>query len=140
MESKKKVTVETVVNAPLVRVWACWTEPDHITQWNAASDDWHSPVATNDLRVGGTFSYRMEARDQSFGFDFGGTYTEVTPHTHIAYTLGDERIVDITFTETPEGVNVTETFDTEDENSAELQRTGWQAILNRFKQHTESHE
>lgn len=139
MESTKKVTIETTVRAPLEYVWTCWTEPTHITQWNAASDDWHSPVASNDLRVGGTFSYRMEARDQSVGFDFEGTYTEVTPHAHIVYILGDERIVDITFTETPDGVKVTETFDTEDENSVELQRTGWQAILNRFKQHTETH-
>lgn len=133
-----KITVEAIVNAPLSVVWKCWTTPQDIEQWNAASDDWCCPKATNDLRVGGTFSARMEAKDKSHGFDFEGTYTSVTPQQHIAYTLGDDRTIDIHFEEVADGVKVTETFDTEDENSVEMQRAGWQAIMDRFKAHTES--
>ena len=131
------ITIETIVKAPLATVWERWTNPRDIEQWNAASDDWCCPKATNDLRVGGTFSSRMEAKDKSEGFDFEGTYTAVTPHQHIAYVLADDRKIDIHFEEVADGVKVTETFDTEDENSAEMQRAGWQAIMDRFKAHVE---
>jgi uncharacterized protein YndB with AHSA1/START domain len=133
------VTVETSVHAPISKVWSCWTEPIHITQWNAASDDWHTPRAENDLRTGGVFTSRMEARDGSSGFDFSGTYTEVIPHQHIAYTLGgdDGRKVDILFQTEGENVKITETFDAENINSIDRQKAGWQAILDRFKQYVE---
>lgn len=131
------ITIETLVHAPIEKIWTYWTEPQHIQAWNAASDDWHTPSATNDLRVGGEFHARMEAKDQSMGFDFGGTYTEVIPHARIAYTLGDGRTVQVNFESTDDGVHITETFDIEHENSAEMQRTGWQAILDNFKKYTE---
>lgn len=137
-DTSNSVTVQTIVSAPLETVWNCWTSPEHIQEWNAASDDWHTTHVTNDLRVGGTFSARMEARDQSVGFDFSGTYTEVIPHEKIAYILADNRKVEITFVATDDGVHITEIFDTEQENSAEMQRTGWQAILDSFKHHTEN--
>jgi len=132
-----KITVETLVNASIEKVWSCWTEPAHITQWNAASDDWHTPHAENDLRTGGTFSSRMEAKDGSFGFDFGGTYDEVIPQERIAYTMSDGRKVEITFTQQGEAVKIVETFDAEQENSPEIQKSGWQAIMNSFKTYTE---
>lgn len=137
----QKVTVSTSVRSSLENVWKCWTEPEHITQWNAASDDWHTPTATNDVRVGGQFTSRMESRDGSQGFDFDGTYTQVEPLRKLAYRLGDAedaREVEITFEPQGENVIVTETFDTEDENSAEMQRAGWQAIMDNFKKHVES--
>lgn len=132
------ITIETTINAPIKKVWNYWTRPEHITQWNAASDDWHTPKATNDLTVGGRFTSRMEAKDGSFGFDFGGTYTEVDTHKKIAYTLDDDRTVSITFTPTADGVKVVESFEAENQNSEELQRTGWQAILDNFKKYTEA--
>ena len=94
---KTKITVETTVKAPVEKVWDYWTKPEHITQWNHASDDWHSPRAENDLRAGGKFSARMEAKDGSMGFDFGGVYDEVKEYEHIAYTLGDDRKVVVDF-------------------------------------------
>lgn len=133
MEHSSSITIEALVHAPLNVVWERWTTPDWIKQWNAASDDWHTPSATNDLRVGGTFTCRMEARDGSTGFEFGGTYTDVVPYKNIAYTLGDNRKVEVSFEETADGVRVRETFDIEHENSAELQRAGWQSILDNFK-------
>lgn len=132
-----KITVETVVHAPIETVWNSWTQPEHITQWNAASPDWCCPSATNDVRVGGTFSSRMEARDGSAGFDFAGTYTEVVPQQKLVTAFGD-RAAEVTFEEIEGGVKVTQTFDAEEENSAEMQRGGWQAILDSFKKHTES--
>ncbi len=132
------ITIETTVNAPIEKVWSYWTSPDHITQWNAANEDWHTTKAENDLKVGGKFSSRMEAKDGSFGFDFGGTYTEVVTNEKITYTLEDDRKVSITFTQTPEGVNVVEVFEAETQNSEELQRSGWQAILDNFKRYTEN--
>ncbi len=114
-------------------VWEAWTQPDHICNWNFASDDWCCPGATNNLLPGGTFNYRMEATDGSAGFDFEGTYVEVEPHKLIRYTIGDGRLVDIRFEDGPGGITVTESFETEDVNSAELQRQGWQAILDNFK-------
>lgn len=133
-----KITVEAAVAAPLDTTWRSWTEPEHITKWNAASDDWCSPRATNDLRVGGQFSARMEAKDGSVGFDFEGTYTLVEEGKRIEYVMADGRTVQIVFTEEGNQVRVTETFDTENENSAELQRAGWQAIMDNFKRYTES--
>lgn len=137
MTSTTPITVETTVNAPVATVWKCWTEPEHITQWNAASDDWHSPSATNDLREGGTFTARMEAKDGSAGFDFGGTYTKVVDQKEIAYTMDDGRKVSVTFEDKGDQTHVIETFDAETQNSPELQRAGWQSILDNFKKHAE---
>ena len=139
MEIVKKVliTVQTTVNAPLEKTWQCWTTPEHIVHWNFASDDWHAPAAENDLRVGGKFSYRMEAKDGSFGFDFGGVFTRIETNKQIDYLLGDDRTVQTTFVAEGNKTIVTEVFETEDENSVELQQTGWQAILNNFKKYTE---
>lgn len=131
------ITIQTTVQASLARTWACWTEPLHIMAWNAASDDWHCPAATNDVRAGGTFRATMAARDGSASFDFTGTYEEVVPETKLAYAMPDGRQVTVTFEDTSEGVRVTETFDPETENPLEMQRAGWQAILDRFKKHTE---
>lgn len=133
-----KIAVEAVVKAPLGLVWSAWTEPAHITEWNAASDDWCSPRAENDLRVGGKFTARMEAKDGSAGFDFEGTYSLVEEGKRIEYVMADGRTVQISFVEEGDGVRITETFDTENENSAELQRAGWQSILDNFKKYTES--
>jgi len=135
---KTTITVKTIVQAPVEKVWECWTKAEHITGWNNASDDWHTPRAENDLRVGGKFLSRMEARDGSMGFDFGGVYDEVKPNEGIAYTLDDDRKVKIGFTGNGNETTVTETFETENENSIELQRVGWQAILDNFKKYTES--
>lgn len=134
----QKITVRTTVNRPPDEVWKKWTTPADVMAWNSASDDWHCPNATNDLRMGGAFNYRMEARDGSFGFDFFGIYDEVIPEKKIAYTLGDERKVEIEFSPADGGTLVTETFDAESENSPELQRDGWQAILDHFKRHAEA--
>ena len=128
------ITVSTLVNAPIVDVWTAYTTPADIMAWNAASDDWHTTASTVDLRVGGQFSSRMEAKDGSFGFDFAGEYTRIDPHQRIEYTFGD-RICVVTFDEGPGGVTVTVSFDTEDENSEEQQRAGWQAILDNFARH-----
>ena len=133
------ITVEATVNAPIEKVWQYWNGPEHITKWNAASDDWHTPKAENDLRVGGRLWSRMEAKDGSFGFDFEAVYTEVDTHIKIAYTLGDDRKVEVLFTQIPEGVKVTETFDAENTHPLEMQRGGWQAILDNFKKYTETH-
>lgn len=131
------ITVETTVNAPAEKVWKYWSEPEHITKWNAASEDWHTPTATNDLREGGTFTSRMEAKDGSMGFDFGGTYTKVIEHKQIDYTMSDGRKVSITFDEVDGHTHITESFDAESENPVEMQRAGWQAILNNFKKYAE---
>lgn len=132
-----KITVETTVSAPLAKVWDAYTAPEAIKQWNAASDDWHTTAATVDLRVGGTFSSRMEAKDGSFGFDFAGTYTQVDEHSLIEYAFGDRR-AQVLFADTPEGVRVQVTFDTESTHSLEQQRAGWQAILNNFGRYVEA--
>ncbi|MBO6794103.1 MAG: SRPBCC family protein [Balneolaceae bacterium] len=133
-----KISISTTVNAPIETVWNAWTAPEHITSWNFASDEWQCPTATNDLRVGGTFSSRMEAKDGSMGFDFEGTYTQVDRHKLIAYKLADDRIVRIEFHTDGNSTKVTEHFDTEDTHTAEQQRDGWQAILDNFKSYTES--
>jgi len=135
---KTKITVTTTVNAPVEKVWKHWTEPESITQWNNASDDWHSPRAENDLRTGGQFNVRMEARDGSFGFDFGGVYDEVKENELIRYTMGDDRKVDVRFTPNGQQTTVEETFEAESMNSVQMQRNGWQAILDNFKKYTES--
>jgi uncharacterized protein YndB with AHSA1/START domain len=131
------ITVTTIVAAPVSKVWEYWTTPEHICKWNNASDDWHTPRAENDLHPGGKFSYRMEARDGSFGFDFGGVYDVVLPEKHIAYTMEDGRKVAINFIENEGSTEITESFDPENVNSQELQRTGWQAILDNFKKHVD---
>ena len=133
-----KITVETVVAASLSKVWDAWTTPEDIKQWNAASDDWHTTASTVDLREGGVFSSRMEAKDGSFGFDFAGTYTRVVPHKIIEFTMGDDRAVTIEFEEREGAVRVKETFDAEGQHSLEQQRQGWQAILDNFRRHVES--
>lgn len=133
-----KITVEAEVRAPVETVWKYFTEPDHITKWNHASDDWHSPYAENDLTAGGKFVFRMEAKDGSFGFDFSGTYDEVRVHEKISYTMGDDRKVDVTFISQGDETKVIETFEAETTHSSEMQQAGWQAILNSFKNYTEA--
>lgn len=133
-----KVTVEATVNAPVEKVWKSWSEPQHITKWCAASDDWHAPKAENDLRTGGTFSTRMEAKDGSFGFDFGGVYDNVKKNELIEYTMGDGRKVRVAFTPSGDTTKIVETFDAETTNPVDMQRTGWQAILDNFKRYTET--
>lgn len=131
-----KITVETVVDAPLAEVWHAYSNPDDIQRWNAASDDWHTTASTVDLRPGGAFSSRMEAKDGSTGFDFAGTYTTVVEGKLIEYTFGD-REARVEFGEVPGGVRVRVTFDAEDQNPIELQRGGWQAILDSFARRVE---
>lgn len=138
MTSASSITVEVKVNAPLEKVWNYWTNPQHIVQWCFASEDWHAPHATNDLRVGGKFNSRMEAKDGSIGFDFEGEYTKVEQDLEIEYVLADARKVNIRFDSDGKETTVTETFDPENENTLELQRAGWQAILDNFKRYTES--
>lgn len=139
METMEKtvITVENTINAPVEKVWEYWTRPEHITKWNTASEDWHTPRAENDLRVGGSFASRMEAKDGSFGFDFGGVYDAVRKNEYIEYTLGDGRKVKITFTANGNSTKLVESFEAESTNSAELQQRGWQAILDNFKKYTE---
>jgi uncharacterized protein YndB with AHSA1/START domain len=134
----KAITVETTVNAPIEKVWAAWGEPKHIMQWCHASDDWHAPYADNDLRTGGKFKTTMAAKDGSFSFDFGGVYDNVEKHKLIEYKMEDGRQVKITFSSNGNETKVVETFDPESQNSIEMQRGGWQAILDNFKKHAES--
>lgn len=136
----QNITVAVVVNAPVEKVWQCWTRPEHITQWCFASDDWCAPAVTNDVRVGGVFTTRMEAKDGSAGFDFGGTYTTVVPEKILEYTMNgdDARKVSIQFSQEGENCKVTETFEAESENPLEMQRSGWQSILDNFKKYTEA--
>lgn len=136
--NKTNITVETTVNAPVEKVWKYWTQPEHIMKWNSASEDWHTPKSENDLRVGGAFSARMEAKDGSFGFDFGGVYDAVRENELIEYTLGDGRKVKIVFEASGAETKVIETFEAESENSVDMQRTGWQAIMDNFKRYTEA--
>jgi uncharacterized protein YndB with AHSA1/START domain len=131
-----KITVETNVHAPIERVWQAYTTPDDIVQWNAASEDWHTTKSSVDLRAGGAFSSRMEAKDGSFGFDFAGTYTNIVPNRLIEYSFGD-RAARIEFTEKPEGVSIKVSFDAESTHSIEQQQAGWQAILNNFARYVE---
>lgn len=135
---KDTITIETYVRAPIEKVWHDFTDPEAIKVWNAASDDWHTVRAANDLKEGGVFSSRMEAKDGSAGFDFSGTYTSVIPHERIAYVMEDGRNVDLSFAQESDGVRVIETFEPEAENAPEVQRAGWQAILDNFKKYVES--
>lgn len=135
----EKITVEVLVHAPIAAVWRAWTTPHDITQWNAALDDWHTTTATVDLREGGAFSSRMEAKDGSIGFDFAGTYTKVIPGRLLEFTFGD-RSASVAFAESPNGVTVRETFDAESEHPVEQQRDGWQASLNRFARYVEANQ
>ncbi|MBW4891195.1 SRPBCC family protein [Mucilaginibacter sp. HMF5004] len=132
------ITVQATINAPIEVVWQMWTLPEHITQWCFASDDWYCPAATNDPRTGGQFSSTMAAKDGSFSFDFGGVYDEVITNQLIKYTLDDGRKVSITFSsDDDDQTTVTETFDPETQNPIEMQRGGWQAIMDNFKKHVE---
>ncbi|MFC5283803.1 SRPBCC family protein [Pedobacter alpinus] len=132
------ITVETIVSNQLNKVWDAWTNPEHIIKWNFASNDWHCPKAENDLRKDGKFSYTMAAKDGSFSFDFWGTHTNIEESKLIETILGDGRKMKVTFTEENGGVKVIEDFEPENENPIDLQKTGWQAILNNFKKHVES--
>ena len=132
-----KVTIETTVKAPINKVWSAWTSPEDIKQWNAASDDWHTTQSSVDLREGGAFSSRMEAKDGSFGFDFAGIYTNVIPNELLEFTFGD-RAAKVEFLNGENGVLVRETFDAETEHPIEMQRQGWQSILNNFAKHVEA--
>jgi uncharacterized protein YndB with AHSA1/START domain len=134
-----KIAVETIVKAPVAKLWSAYTTPDDIKQWNTASDDWHTTKSTVDLHVGGAFTSRMEAKDGSFGFDFAGTYTKIVPNELIEYSFGD-RTGTVEFMTGANGVTVRVTFDAESENPVEQQRQGWQAILNNFARHVEARQ
>ena len=142
METQKRtmLTVESTINAPVEKVWEFWTKPEHITKWANASDDWHTPRAENDVRVGGSFNSRMEAKDGSMGFDFTGIYDAVRLNEYIEYTMGDGRKAKITFREKGNETKVIESFEAEDTNSLEMQQGGWQAILDNFKKYSESNK
>jgi uncharacterized protein YndB with AHSA1/START domain len=135
----KMITITATINAPLETAWNSYTQPEHITQWNFADPSWHCPRASNDLRVGGQFSSHMAARDGSMAFDFGGTYTDVITHQHIAYKMDDDRTAQISFKALGSNqTEITTVFEMESQNPEEMQRGGWQAILNEYKRHTES--
>jgi uncharacterized protein YndB with AHSA1/START domain len=136
--AKTAITVEAVVKAPLEKVWSCWTEPKHITRWCQASDDWHAPYAENDIRTGGKFKTTMAAKNGSMSFDFEGVYDNVQAYKLIEYSIADGRKVKIAFSAAGNDTKVVETFDAESENPIDLQRDGWQAILNNFKKYTEA--
>ncbi|MHB1048625.1 MAG: SRPBCC family protein [Bacteroidota bacterium] len=136
--NKTTITVQVTVNSPVEKAWKIWNAPEHITKWCTASPDWHTPRAENDLRVGGRLFSRMEAKDGSAGFDFVATYTDIVNHKTIAYTMEDGRKVKITFSTDEKTTTLVETFDAENENPVEMQREGWQTILNNFKAHVES--
>lgn len=135
----KTITIEANISATIDTVWRLWTEPSHIIKWSNASDDWHTPHAENDLRPGGKFMSRMEAKDGSFGFDFGGVYDDVKDKRYIEYTIGDGRKVKVFFSAEGDETKVIETFEAEDSNPVEMQKDGWQAILNNFKKYAEAH-
>lgn len=136
--NKSAITVETMIKAPLAKVWDMWNNPEHITQWCAASDDWHAPYAENDLKAGGKFKTTMAAKDGSFSFDFEGVYDRVEEPKRIEYTMGDGRKVKVDFVQEADLVKVVEVFDPENTHSEEMQRSGWQAILDNFKKYVES--
>jgi len=137
-ENPVVITVEVNVAVHIDKIWKYWTTPEHIMQWNNASDDWHTPSASNNLRTGGSFSYTMEAKDGSFSFDFAGMYDEVKTNELIAYTMGDGRKAKIIFSGEGNKTKIVESFDAEEMNSLELQQGGWQAIINNFKKYTEA--
>jgi uncharacterized protein YndB with AHSA1/START domain len=133
------ITIETEINAPIEKVWRLWTSAEHIIHWNNASDDWHTPKASNDLSAGGKFVFTMAAKDGSVSFDFEGTYDEVIENQRIAYTTADERKVVISFLSSGNITRISETFEAENIHPAEMQRAGWQAILDNFKKYVETH-
>jgi uncharacterized protein YndB with AHSA1/START domain len=133
-----KITVQATIKADTKKVWDYYTRPEHITKWNFASDDWHCPRAENDMRVGGKYSARMEAKDGSWGFDFEATYDEITDGEKFAYTMADGRQASVTFKSIGDQTEVTVTFDAEKENAEEMQKNGWQAILDNFKKYAEN--
>ena len=133
----QRITIEATIAAPVDRVWKAYTTPHDITQWNFASDDWCCPSAEADLKLGGTYKARMEAKDGSFGFDFEAVYEEVEPNKAITLAMGDGRKARTTFQPAGSGTKVTTVFDAEDQNPIEMQRDGWQAILNNFRDHVE---
>jgi uncharacterized protein YndB with AHSA1/START domain len=133
----QRLTIDALVHSPVGRVWTYYTLPEHIVQWNHASDDWHCPRAENDVRPGGAFSFRMEAKDGSEGFDFAGTYDEVLPNAKIGYQFGG-REASVTFLPEGENTRVSVAFEPENENPLEMQRAGWQAILDNFKKYVET--
>jgi uncharacterized protein YndB with AHSA1/START domain len=139
METTDKtiIKVEAFVKAPVEKVWQFWTLPQHIQKWNYASDDWHTPHAENDLRIGGKFLFRMETKDGKEGFDFTGVYDEIKPNELIAYKIGDGRKVIVEFTPIGTTTKIVESFLPENENSAEMQRVGWKSILDNFKKYVE---
>jgi uncharacterized protein YndB with AHSA1/START domain len=132
------LSIQGTINAPVEKVWKLWTSPEHITKWNTASEDWHTTFAENDLRTGGKFLSRMEAKDGSFGFDFGGIYDEVKPNELIRYTLGDGRKVSVLFTANGNTTRIESSFEAEGTNPLEMQKNGWQAILDNFKKYAET--
>ena len=136
--TRTAITVEATIQAPVEKVWEYWNLPEHITKWAFASDDWHAPAASNDVRTGGKFSTTMAAKDGSFSFEFGGEYTLVKEHKLLEYTMGDGRKVSVLFSELDGATKVVETFETEDQNPVEMQQAGWQTILDNFKKYTEN--
>ncbi len=135
---ENSITISVLVNAPIHKVWDKWTKPEHIVRWTFASDDWHAPFAESDLKVGGKFSTTMAAKDGSFSFDFSGVFTDVHAPTRLAYTMDDGRMALVEFQTVGAATKVTESFQMEGENSEEMQRSGWQAILDNFKKYVES--
>lgn len=135
--SHSKIKIEAMISAPAKKVWEYWTNPEHITKWNFASPDWQCPTASNDLKVGGKYSARMEAKDGSFGFEFEAIYNEIVDQKRIKYTMEDGRTATTEFQSLGDQTKVTTVFDAEKMNSEEMQKNGWQAILNSFKKYTE---
>lgn len=133
-----RITISANIAATIEQVWDYWTLPEHITKWNFASDDWHCPDAQNDLREGGRYRARMEAKDGSFGFDFEAVYDEIIPKQRIVYTIEDGRSVRTEFEDLDGTTKVTTIFEAETENPVDMQQEGWQAILNNFKNYTET--
>jgi uncharacterized protein YndB with AHSA1/START domain len=138
MATHPTITVEAIVNAPVEKVWKAWTTPGDITRWNSPSPDWHSPKAEHELKAGGQFNYRMEAKDGSAGFDFCGVFDVITPNRYIEYTIADGRKVKVNFIPDGPQTKVSETFEAEDQNAMEMQKAGWQAILDCFKNYAET--
>lgn len=132
------ITVKSNIDAPIIKIWEYWTSPEHITKWNNASEDWHTPYAENDLRTGGKFKSTMAAKDGSMSFDFEGEYSLVEPNKTIKYTMPDGRKVEVYFCEISGGIEITESFDPENQNPEEMQQEGWQAILDNFKKYVEN--
>lgn len=133
----KEITIDTIVNSSISKTWNFYTEPQHITQWNFADPSWHCPSASNDMKIGGKYLARMEAKDASFGFDFEAYYTEINEGKNFTYEFGGRKCT-VQFEEIGDATKVTISFDPETENPIEMQRTGWQIILNNFKNYTES--